>query len=161
MDLDLIEIENIDNAINHFKSSSTEDLYNFLKTDNDILKQIALLHLTTVSSQEEAELIVNTLINHPSETREYCSFLINRLFQNKEYKKFAEKDEISIIELLSPEDYHKCSNIWDMSGQPDSDKIRSRSGGIHRREWQSRHRRRRILAFLRHERLGADRGCAG
>ena len=41
---------------------------------------------------------------------------------NKEYKKFAEKDEIIIIEPLSPEDYHKCSDIWDMSGQPDSDK---------------------------------------
>ncbi len=28
----------------------------------------------------------------------------------------------SIIEPLSPEDYHKCSNIWNMSRQPDADK---------------------------------------
>lgn len=27
-----------------------------------------------------------------------------------------------IIEQLNPEDYHKCSAIWDMSKQPDADK---------------------------------------
>lgn len=41
---------------------------------------------------------------------------------NKEYKTFTERDEIITIEPLKLEDYQKCSNIWDMSRQPDADK---------------------------------------
>ncbi len=37
---------------------------------------------------------------------------------NKSFTEFAN----TVIEPLKLEDYHKCSNIWDMSGQPDADK---------------------------------------
>ncbi len=74
--------KNIDIAIEHFKNASTVELFNFLKGDDEVLQQIALLKLENISSQTEAELICNTLTGHSSETREYCAFLINRLMKN-------------------------------------------------------------------------------
>ena len=53
-------------------------------SEDEVLKQIALLKLDTINSIYEAEKIVFTLTNHASETREYCSFLINRLLKNEQ-----------------------------------------------------------------------------
>ncbi len=45
--------------------------------------------------------------------------VINSLgFQKADIKKFSDVK----IELLAPEDYHKCSNIWNMKSQPLTDK---------------------------------------
>ena len=85
MNIELTDEEKIDIAINHFETSTDEELFQFLAGDDDVLKQIALLKLKHISSVEQADLIVHTLVNHPSETREYCSFLINRLLCAKNY----------------------------------------------------------------------------
>ena len=64
---------------------------------------------------EEAKLIINTLINHPSEIREYCSFLINKLMKTDcnqffQYKSFLDTFEISIYDV-NPK---VCRNILEI-----------------------------------------------
>ncbi len=78
----------IDEAISHFKNLNREEFYSFLDSSNDVLKQIALLNIENVFSEQEANKITNTLTDHPSETREYCSFLINRLIKNPDYRSY-------------------------------------------------------------------------
>ena len=79
MNIAEIEEKKIDEAINHFENATDEQLFEFLDGDDDVLKQIAVLKLEKVSSSDEVDKILNTLTDHPSETREYCSFLVNRL----------------------------------------------------------------------------------
>ncbi len=42
----------------------------------------------------------------------------------KKLKKGLKNSDIRVIEPLNPEDYHKCSNIWNMKSQPLSEKWR-------------------------------------
>lgn len=94
----------LDETIEILNNASHEELICFLSTDDTVLKQIALLNIQKISSLKDAQLIVNTLINHPSEIREYCSFLINKLmrtdckkfFQSRE---FLDSFEISIYDV--------------------------------------------------------------
>ena len=93
MNIELTDEQKIDIAIDHFKNTTDEKLFQFLSGDDDVLKQIALLKLESINSEEQADLIVHTLVNHPSETREYCSFLINRLLKQDEYKKYFSSEK--------------------------------------------------------------------
>jgi len=80
--------EKIDKAIEYFNNATDKELFDFLSSDDEILQQIALLKLENVSSINEAEKITFTLTEHSSETREYCSFLINRLMKQEHYRKY-------------------------------------------------------------------------
>ncbi len=99
MKINLPEESKIDEAIKYFETCTTKDLFNFLDGEDDILKQIALLNIEEINSTVEADKILNTLIEHPSETREYCAFLINRLLKNSNYRKyFDSKTALNNIE---------------------------------------------------------------
>jgi len=93
MNIAEIEEKKIDEAINHFENATDEQLFEFLDGDDDVLKQIAVLKLEKVSSSEEVDKILNTLTDHPSETREYCSFLVNRLLKNKEFRQYFSSEK--------------------------------------------------------------------
>ena len=81
--------ENIDKAIEYFSSATREELFSFLKNENDeVLQQIALLKINEVTSVNEAQEITTLLTEHSSETREYCSFLINRLMKKEEFRQY-------------------------------------------------------------------------
>ena len=77
------------------------------------MKQIALLKLKHISSVEQADLIVHTLVNHPSETREYCSFLINRLLKQTRYREFfsSEKSYTNIEKAVFDVNPKVCRKI--------------------------------------------------
>jgi hypothetical protein len=108
-------MDTLDKTIEILNNTSQEELLSFLSTDDLVLKQIALLNINKINSEQEAELILTTLINHPSEIREYCSFLINKLmktdckkfFQNKS---FLDTFEISIYDV-NPK---VCRNILEI-----------------------------------------------
>lgn len=60
---------------------------------------------------------------------ENCSFTKSEIaksvyFQEQYYESEIETIETVDIEQLNPVDYHKCSNIWDMSRQKDAEKWR-------------------------------------
>ena len=93
MNIAEIEEKKIDEAINHFENATDEQLFEFLDGDDDVLKQIAVLKLEKVSSSDEVDKILNTLTDHPSETREYCSFLVNRLLKNKEFRQYFSSEK--------------------------------------------------------------------
>lgn len=86
--------EKIDKAIEYFNNASDKELFGFLANDDEVLQQIALLKLDNISSIEEAEKITFTLTEHSSETREYCSFLINRLMKKASCREYFTGDLI-------------------------------------------------------------------
>jgi len=109
----LAEEQKIDEAINYFENATEEELYSFLEGNDDVLKQIAVLQLEKVSSSDEVDKILNTLTDHPSETREYCSFLVNRLLKNESYRKFftSEKAFASIERAIFDVNPKVCRKI--------------------------------------------------
>lgn len=92
MNDDLSYFENIDSAINCFNTATNEQLLAFLENEDEVKKQIALLNITSINSNDNAQKIVFTLTNHSSETREYASFLINRLMKDCKFRFFFTGD---------------------------------------------------------------------
>ena len=86
--------EKIDKAIEYFDNASDKEILNFLSNEDEVLQQIALLKLDNISSLVEAEKITFTLTEHSSETREYCSFLINRLMKKVNCRQYFTGDLI-------------------------------------------------------------------
>ena len=108
-------MDNLDKTIEILDNATHDELISFLKKDDVVLKQIALLNINEINSVQEAEFIVNTLINHPSEIREYCSFLINKLMKTPsntffQSKNFLDSFEISIYDV-NPK---VCRNILEI-----------------------------------------------
>lgn len=82
------EFSKIDEAIEKFESASRDELFSYLSGTDEVLMQLALLKLNDVLSKNEAEIIVNTLTEHSSETREYCAFLINRMMKSDKTREY-------------------------------------------------------------------------
>ncbi len=105
----------LDETIEILNNASQEELLSFLSTEDVVLKQIALLNINEINSAEEAKLIINTLINHPSEIREYCSFLINKLMNGKGKKFFQDRSFLDTFEIAIYDVNPKvCRNILDI-----------------------------------------------
>jgi hypothetical protein len=77
--------EIINLIINDF---SHEELISFLLSNDAELKSVALLKLSEVKTTEEASLVCNCLVNHPTETREYASFFVTKCFKIPELRLF-------------------------------------------------------------------------
>lgn len=88
-----LDEQKIDEAIFYFENSTDEQLFEFLDGNDDVLKQIAVLKLDKVENAFQVDKILNTLTDHPSETREYCSFLVNRLLKNEDYQKYFSSEK--------------------------------------------------------------------
>jgi hypothetical protein len=65
-----------------------EELISFLRSDDAEIKSVALLKLSKITTTQEASLVCSCLVNHPTETREYASFLVTKCFKNPELRLF-------------------------------------------------------------------------
>ncbi|MDD3593519.1 MAG: hypothetical protein PHX18_02720 [Candidatus Gastranaerophilales bacterium] len=95
---------------------SSQGYLEYLLSDDMRLVQVALLNIKRVSSQEEARAIFRILINHPSEIREYCSFLINKLMNDEMQRPFfQQKIFLDILEKAICDVNPKvCRNILEV-----------------------------------------------
>lgn len=67
------------------KVYSHEELFDVIKTENDFEKQICLLKLEKLSTQEEADLLVFQLTGHHGLIREAAAIKINEFLQKKDF----------------------------------------------------------------------------
>lgn len=65
-----------------------EDIIEALKQDNDLKKQLCLIELNKVNTQDEADILVNNLTQHSGPTRETSSFKILELIKQNDLKNF-------------------------------------------------------------------------
>lgn len=85
---------------------SHEDIINELKSDDDIKKQLCIIEIKTINSQEEADLLLYNLTGKSGPVREAASFKILELIQNEKYTKFFQSE--NIIDTL-------CKGITDIN----------------------------------------------
>lgn len=67
------------------KSYTHTEIINMLKTENDFEKQICILKLEIINSQEEADLLVFQLTGHHGLIREAAAIKINEIILNGKY----------------------------------------------------------------------------
>lgn len=72
------------------KTYSHNEIISVMQTENDFEKQICILKLDTVLSQEEAKLLVFQLTGHHGLIREAAAIKINEFIQNKNLKHLFE-----------------------------------------------------------------------
>ena len=70
------------------------DLINELSKENDIKKQLCIIEIKQINSQEEANLLVNNLTGKSGPIREVCSFKILDLIENENYNHYFQTKEI-------------------------------------------------------------------
>jgi len=73
---------------------SHEDIINELTLDNDIKKQLCIIELEKVNSQEEANILVSNLTQHSGPIRETTSAKILDLIVSDNYKNYFQTKEI-------------------------------------------------------------------
>ncbi len=82
-------------AIMHCEKELTHDeIIDVLKGDDDIEKQLRLIELNQISSQEEADIIVFNLTQHSGPVRETAAYKIFELISNKQYSKYFQTKSI-------------------------------------------------------------------
>lgn len=74
------------------KEYSHEEIIAVLKTENDLEKQICLMKLSKLSSQEEADLLLFQLTGHHGLIREAAANKINDFVTNNKHKKLFVND---------------------------------------------------------------------
>ena len=83
------------------KKYSTEEIFNILKIssidypEKDIEKQMCIFKIAEISSQEEADILVFHLTNHPALIREACANKINELLKQEKFCIFFQTKEIA------------------------------------------------------------------
>ena len=70
------------------------DLINELSKENDIKKQLCIIEIKQINSQEEANLLVYNLTGKSGPIREVCSFKILDLIENEKYNHYFQTKEI-------------------------------------------------------------------
>lgn len=78
---------------------STEEILEFLKGDDDILKQVALIQLKEISSHEQAESLVSVLTGQHGPVREICSAKISEFLGKEELRQYFSGEYIRKILL--------------------------------------------------------------
>lgn len=73
---------------------SHEELINELSKDNDLKKQICIINIKYLNSQQEADMLVNNLILHSGPIRETASYKILELIQIKEFNNLFQTQHI-------------------------------------------------------------------
>lgn len=71
-----------------------QDIIEVLKGDDDIKKQLCLIDLSCINSQEEADILVFNLTGKSGPVRETAAYKINDLIANNEYKKYFQTGNI-------------------------------------------------------------------
>ncbi len=80
------------------KPFSHEEIINIIKGNNDLEKQICILRLEEIHSEQEAHLLIDNLTNQHGIIREAIAFKINEFMQNKNFNTFFQsKKAMDII----------------------------------------------------------------
>lgn len=86
--------ENFKQALNLYEANhSHSELLEFLKTGNIVQKQIAALKLETITSIEDAQILVSNLVGQDGKIREAISLRLNEFMSNPELLPFFETSE--------------------------------------------------------------------
>lgn len=67
---------------------SKEQIFEVLKSDDDIRKQVCLIKLSDVSSSDEAKILVSVLTGQSGPVREICSAKINEFLKQEQMRDF-------------------------------------------------------------------------
>ena len=78
---------------------SKNDIFEVLKSADDIKKQVCLIKLLSISCQEDADILVSVLTGQHGPVREICSFKINEFLKREEYRCFFSGDKTREILL--------------------------------------------------------------
>lgn len=82
-------------AIMHCEQKlSHEQIMEVLQGDDDIEKQLRLIELQEIKSQEEAEILVFNLTQHSGPVRETAAYKISELIANNEFCKYFQTNKI-------------------------------------------------------------------
>lgn len=82
-------------AIMHCEQElSHEQIIEVLKGDDDIEKQLRLIELQEIKSQEEADILVFNLTQHSGPVRETAAYKISELIANNEFCKYFQTNKI-------------------------------------------------------------------
>lgn len=71
-----------------------QDIIDVLKGDDDIKKQLCLIDLNAINSQEEADILVFNLTGKSGPVRETAAYKIGDLISRSEYKKYFQTEDI-------------------------------------------------------------------
>lgn len=71
-----------------------QDLISELSSENDIKKQLCIIQIKKINSQQEANLLVNNLTGKSGPIREVTSYKILDLIHDEKFKSFFQTDEI-------------------------------------------------------------------
>lgn len=71
-----------------------QDLISELSSDNDIKKQLCIIEINKINSQQEANLLVSNLTGKSGPIREVTSYKILDLILDEKFKSFFQTDEI-------------------------------------------------------------------
>lgn len=95
------------------KEYSHSEIIDVIKTENDFEKQICILKLESLNSQEEADLLIFQLTGHHGLIREATSTKIGEFVNNKNYKKyFLNKKALdSILKAINDINPNICRTI--------------------------------------------------
>lgn len=78
---------------------SRDEIFDALKSDDDIKKQIALIKLDSVNSKEEAKMLTSVLTGQHGPVREICSAKINEFIRNENCREYFDGEETREIFL--------------------------------------------------------------
>lgn len=79
------------------KNFLREEIFDLLKSENDIEVQIGLINLQEIKSEKEAEFLLTFLTNNPGPVRELCSEKIKEFFLKAETKQYFAEDTSDIL----------------------------------------------------------------
>lgn len=71
-----------------------DDIITVLRSNDDIQKQLCLIELNMINSEEEAYILVNNLTGHCGPVRETAAYKILFLISKDDFKNFFQKKEI-------------------------------------------------------------------
>jgi len=74
------------------KEYSHNEIMKIISSDEEIEKQICIINLNFLASQEEADALVFNLTNHPTPVRELTSFKILELLNKGEFREYFQSE---------------------------------------------------------------------
>lgn len=106
---------------------SKSEIFETLRGQDDIKKQVCLIKLKSIDTKEEAENLAAVLTGQHGPVREICSFKINEFLKNEKYRKLFNSDNIREIMLNGLNDIIPtvARNILEViKFLPEQDKVR-------------------------------------
>ena len=79
------------------KDYTSFEIFDVLSGDDDIEKQVCLIKLEKLSSEEDANKLISVLTGQHGPVREICSAKINQFLKNKEYQNYFQGEHIREI----------------------------------------------------------------